>query len=51
MALNIRIPSNLTKFGPGLRMSLYGNIENDVNSSDSTLDAQEEEYKYKYKDY
>ena len=41
----------MTKFGPGLRISLYGNIKNDVNISDSTLDSQEEEYKYKYEDY
>ena len=51
MALYLIIPSNLTKFGPGLRISLYGNIKNDVNISDSALDAHEEEYKYKYKDY
>ena len=51
MALTLIIPSNLTMVGPGLRVSLYGNRKNDVNISGSTLDVQEEKYKYKYEDY
>ena len=43
MALTLIIPSDLTIFGPGLRISLYGNRNNDVNISGSTLDDHEEE--------
>ena len=38
-------------FGPGLRISLYGNKSNDDNIYGYTLDAHEEEYKYKYEEY
>ena len=31
------------KFGPGLRISLFGRKTNDVNIYDSTLDSHEEE--------
>ena len=43
MAMTLSIPSNLTNFGPGLRISLYGSTTNVVNIFGSTLYAQEED--------
>ena len=51
LALTIRIPSKLTNFVPRLRISLNSNRKNDIHISWVTLDAQEEEYKYKYEYY
>ena len=49
--LTLSIPSNLTKFRPGLRIPFYDNKHNDVNIFISTLETHAEEYKYMYEYY